>query len=75
MIIYNFLMLSNVTKKNVMRIRCYEIMEKPVAGSLCLTCLNVHGKCSSLKVRIQKFLKLVEISCLQEMKSKLTIIP
>ena len=49
-------------------------MEKPVAGSLCLI-LNVHGKCFSLKARIQKFSKLVEISCLQEIKSKLTFIP
>ena len=37
--------------------------------------LNVHGKCFSLKARIQKFSKLVEISCLQEIKSKLTFIP
>ena len=28
-------------------------MEKPVAGSLRLQCLNFHGKCFSLKVRIQ----------------------
>ena len=34
--------------------------------------LNVHGKCFSLKARIQKFSKLVEISCLQEIKSKRT---
>ena len=45
-------------------------MEKLVAGSLCLQCLNVHGKCFSLKVRIQKFLKLIEISWLQVMKKK-----
>ena len=29
-------MLSNVTKKNMMRIWCYETVEKPVAGSLSL---------------------------------------
>ena len=23
---------------------CYETMEKPVVGSLCLLCLNVDGK-------------------------------
>ena len=57
-----------------MRIGCYETMEKPVAGSLCLKCLNVHGKCFSFKARIQKFSKLVEMSCSQEMKSKWTII-
>ena len=48
------------------------VWNKLVAGSLCLQCLNVHGKCFSLKVRIQKFLKLIEISWLQEMKNKLT---
>ena len=47
-------------------------MEKLVAGSLCLQRLNVHGKCFSLKVRIQKFLKLIEISWLQVMKKNLT---
>ena len=36
---------------------------------------NVHGKCFSLKARILKFSKLIEISCLQVIKSKLTIIP
>ena len=70
----NFLMLSNVTK-NVMRIWCYATVEKPVAGSLFLWCLNVHGKRFSLKARIQKFSKLIEISCSQVMKSKLTTIP
>ena len=29
-------MFSNLTKKNVIRIWCYETMEKPVAGSSCL---------------------------------------
>ena len=57
-------------------------MEKPVAGSVCLQCLNFHGKCFnfhgkcfSLKVGIHKFLRLIEVSCLQVMKGKLTIIP
>ena len=45
-------------------------MEKPVAGSLCP--INVHGKCFSLKARIEKFLELIEISWLQVMKNKLT---
>ena len=36
--------------------------------------LNFHGKCFSWKVGIQKFLRLTEVSCLQVIKSKLTII-
>ena len=39
-----------------------------------LQCLNVRGKCFSVKMGIQKFSKLIEISCWQVMKSKLTII-
>ena len=68
-------MLSNVTKK-VMRMWCYETltMAKPVAGSLCLQCFNFHGKCFSLKAGIPEFSKMIEISCLQVMKSKLTTI-
>ena len=54
-----------------MWIWCYETMKKPVAGGLCLSCLNAHGKYFSLKARIQKFLKLIEISWLQVMKRKL----
>ena len=46
-------------------------MEKPVAGSLCLECLNFHGKCFSLKVGIQKFLKLIEVGCLQVIKRQI----
>ena len=35
---------------------CYETltMEKPVAGSLCLQCLNFHEKYFSLKAEIQQ---------------------
>ena len=60
-----------------MRIWCYETLttEKSVAGNLlCLKCLNFHGKYFSLKVEIQKFSKLLEISCLQVMKNKLKVI-
>ena len=68
-------MLSNVTKK-LMRMWCYETltMGKPVAGSLCLKCFNFYGKCFSLKAGIPEFSKMIEISCLQVMKSKLTTI-
>ena len=60
-----------------MRLWSYETtMEKPVAGTfICLYCLNFHGKCLFLKAEIQRFSKLLEISCLQLMKSKLRIIP
>ena len=44
-------------------------------GSLiCLQHFNFHGKCFFLKGEIQKFLKLLEISCLQVRNSKLIII-
>ena len=49
-------------------------MGKPVAGGLCLQCFNFHGKCFSLKAGIPEFSKMIEISCLQVMKSKLTTI-
>ena len=60
-----------------MRMRWYETlpMEKPVTCSLCLSCLNFHGKYFYFKEGIQKLSKLLEISCLPVMKSKLTIIP
>ena len=49
-------------------------MGKPVAGGLCLQCFNFHGKCFSLKAGIPEFSKMIEISCLQVMKSTLTTI-
>ena len=63
-------------KKNVIRMGCHETltMGKPVSGSLCLLCLNFHGKCFSLKPGIQEFSKMIEISCLQVIKSKSTTI-
>ena len=33
---------------------CYETMEKPVAGSLWLLCLNFHEKCESEDTEVSK---------------------
>ena len=45
-----------------------------LASLICLQHFNFHGKCFFLKGEIQKFLKLLEISCLQVRNSKLIII-
>ena len=66
----NFIMLSNVTKKMWWESDVMKQLENPVAGTLWLWCLNVHGKCFPSKARIQKFSKLIEISCLQVMKKQ-----
>ena len=38
----------------MMRMLCYETMEKPVAGSLWLLCLNFHEKCESEDTEVSK---------------------
>ena len=45
-----------------------------LASLICLQHFNFHGKCFFLKGEIQKFLRLLEISCLQVRNSKLIII-
>ena len=75
---WNILMLSNV-KKNKMwwesdLMKHFQWKNLLLASLICLQHFNFHGKCFFLKGEIQKFLKLLEISCLQVRNSKLIII-
>ena len=70
-------MLSDVKKQNVMRIWSYQTlpMEIPVAGIFNMpSTFQFSWEMLFFEREIQKFLKLLEISCLQVRNSKLIII-